>query len=148
MSACSLFLLTFGLTFVAATARAVVDEGLFPEAAVRDKLEQDYRAGQQKPDTVAERARRIAHAKLRADRILNLPADQVAAWAEGRLKESDLEKMPEPSPMAQTTTSAPTFPFYRLFRLVLTGVCVVVFGVIMRAQRRRDAPPLSSRKRS
>lgn len=148
MSAYSLFRLTLCLTFVAAAARAVVDEGLFPEAAVRDKLEQDYRAGQQKPDTVAERARRTARAKQRADQIINLPADQVAAWVEGRLKESDLEKMPESSPRAQTTTSAPTFPVFRLFRLVLVGVCVVVFGLIMRAQRRRNAPPLSSRKRS
>ena len=145
MSAYSLFRLTLCLTIVATTARAVVDEGQFPEAAVRDKLEQDYRAGQQKPDTVAERARQIASAKQRADRVLNLPADQVAAWVEGRLKESDLEKMPEPSPLAQPTT---TVPLYRLLRIVLVGMCVVVFGFIMRAQRRRNAPPLSSRKRS
>ena len=75
------FLQAFALTLAAATAaQAAVDGSLVPDFAVTDKLDAETRAAHLGSAPIEERARRSTDALARAERLRNLPPDQVQAW--------------------------------------------------------------------
>jgi len=146
MSAHPVFVLILGLSAAAVHVLAVVDQGMIPEFVVRDKALQDDQSGQMKPAAVAERGLRFSEAEQRAKRIHNLPPDQVAAWAEGRLTEDALVKVsPEETPLLKPAKVS--MPPRRLIRLALAGAGALVLGLLLVLQRRRTTLSLSPQKR-
>jgi len=146
MSAHSLFVLILGASVAAMQACAVVDQGVIPEFVVRDKALQEDQSEQMKPDAVAARLSSLSDAEQRAKRVHNLPPDQIAAWVEGRVTESDVAKLSSEEPPLIKPVKV-SVPPRRLFRLILTGIGALALGLLFVVQRRHPAIPRPHQER-
>lgn len=137
------FLQAFALTLAAATAaQAAVDGSLVPDFAVTDKLDAETRAAHLGSAPIEERARRSTDALARAERLRNLPPDQVQAWIAGTLTEAELLAPRPPADAADGAAQAQAESkpgTRRLFRLLVVGGFCVIMAAAMHRQRRQTA---------
>jgi len=137
------FLQAFALTLAAATAaQAAVDGSLVPDFAVTDKLDAETRAAHLGSAPIA---RRSTDALARAERLRNLPPDQVQAWIAGTLTEAELlaprppARPADPADGAAQAQAESKPGTRRLFRLLVVGGFCVIMAAAMRRQRRQTA---------
>ena len=133
---------------VAATAQAIVSESMIPEVVVSEQQAIKRQNDELATQVVAQSKTRLEEARIRAKKLDNLPHELIAASAEGRLTEDDLKKIPldRPSTSPQAPANAAPTTTGNFYRLVLSGIGVVVFGLTLIVQRRRNAHALAPRK--
>ena len=120
------------------SAHAVVEEGLVPEFAVRDKLDEDARAAAQGSVPLAEREHRRAAAKQRAEKIRALPADRVADWMRSSQTDQELHRLSAEPMAAQTPPRPQPKSPARLIRLSLTAATAIVLAILLHQRRKSD----------
>ena len=122
--------------FIAATAFALVDGAVDPSLILSAR----EREAQSEPVAVVlakEKARR-AEAETRAQKIRNLPPEQVRAWVEGRLTEADLTALAASAATgSQNSAVTVTIPRSRMNRLILVSAATFILAVCFVLSRRR-----------
>ena len=123
--------------FIAATTSALVDGAVDPSLilSVRE------REAQSEPVSVVlakEKARR-SEAETRAQKIRNLPPEQVKAWVEGRLSEADLTELPASAATgSQNSAVTMTIPRKRMNRLIFVSAATDILAGSVVLSRRRE----------
>jgi len=129
--------------FIAATTSALVDGAVDPSLILSAR----EREAQSEPVAVvlAKEKDRRAEAETRAQKIRNLPPEQVRAWVEGRLTEADLTTLAASAATgSQNSAVTVTIPRSRMNRLILVSAATVILAVFFFFSRRRER--LSGRK--
>lgn len=129
--------------FIAATTSALVDGAVDPSLILSAR----EREAQSEPVAVvlAKEKDRRAEAETRAQKIRNLPPEQVRAWVEGRLTEADLTALAASAATgSQNSAVTVTIPRSRMNRLILVSAATVILAVFFFFSRRRER--LSGRK--
>ena len=123
--------------FIAATASALVDGAVDP-SLILSAREREARSEPVSVVLAAEKARR-AEAETRAQKIRNLPPEQVRAWVEGRLTEADLSELAASAATGtQNSAVTVTIPRSRINRLILVSAATVILAVLFVLSRRRE----------
>lgn len=130
------------LALFAARAPAVFDDLSDPAANVQLKADADAQAPRPESLLLREEERQEA-ARLRAEKIRNLPPEKVQEWVSGRLTEEELGRMAPPAAGAQETASPElevAVPRERALRLALAGALVLALAAALWRSRRRQGP--------
>ena len=123
------------LLLATGVARAVSADTTDADAVVRDKVERDERGPGMAEALRREEARR-AEAEKRAEAIRNLPPARVQDWIDGKISESELERLAT-GPRAPAQEGAVAVSRGRLNRLFVVSVAVLVLALLYGAQRRK-----------
>lgn len=123
--------------FSAATVSALVD-GTVDPGLILSAQERKARSEPEPVVLAAEKARR-AEAETRAQKIRDLPPEQVKAWVEGRLTEADLTELAASAATGTPKSAATvTIPRSRMNRLILVSAATVILAVFFALSRRRE----------
>ncbi len=141
------FLSGLALLLAASTSHALVDSSVNPETVFEDVTRKQDDAEQQGETVYETRTRMIAEARARAERLRNLPPEDVQALISGQLSESEVlsdRRAPAgtspatsgPPPLADSTKASGM----RIFVLLAIGAaCAFLMIVLQHKRRLRDA---------
>ncbi len=141
------WLTLFAVCSAAGSAWAVFEDKSDHGANVNVKERAESQSQRAEVALRQEEARQEA-ARQRAEKIRNLPPDQVQAWIEGTLSEEALTRLSVATPLGDTTVEPVAIPRSRIIRLGVASVLVACLACALWLRRRQDqTSALASKKR-
>lgn len=125
--------------------RAVSENTLAPDVAVRDKVDWEERSISLETGLHREAVRR-AEAEKKVKVLRNIPPEHVQDWINGKLSEEALEKLVVEARKNPSGGAKPIVPRARLGRFLLLSVVTVVLAFLYAAQRRRARVEATKKK--
>lgn len=141
------WLTLFAVYSAAGSAWAVFEDGSDHGANVNVKERAEFQSQRAEVALRQEESRQDA-ARQRAEKIRNLPPDQVQAWIDGKLSEEALTRLSVATPLVDTTAAPVAIPRSRIIRLGVVSVLVACLACALWVRRRQEqTSALASKKR-
>lgn len=131
----------FCLILLAMPVTAVVEEVIMPEAAVQDKIDQEFVAERTSFTQRAEQQAKMETARNRADKLHNLPPEQVARLVRGSLREEDIADEEDNADYnaedaAESVQVKTKSGGTHIWQFILSSMFVIVSGFLLCRQKR------------
>ena len=118
------------------TAQAIVDESSDPDMVLDDKLEQDWKTEDTKT-LIQKKKNRMKAARLRAEKIRNLPPDAIPLWVASNKSSKALARFTQAASSPETkanqtliTKQSKSEKTKRWFRLLAVLLVVFICGFL------------------
>lgn len=132
------FLLSSGMV------RAVSEDASPSDLVVREKVDRDER-GISPAAGLRKEAVRRAEAEKKVEALRNIPPERVQDWINGKLSETELEKVVAEARAKPLGVAAPA-PRLRLSRFLLLSLATLVLAFFYNVQRRRARMEAAKKK--
>lgn len=137
------FLSSLALLLGTTVSHALVDSSVNPETVVEDVVRKRDEAERQGATVYETRTRMIAEARTRAERLRNLPPEDVQALVSGQLSESEVLSARRP-PAGTSPATSGTPPLadstkasgMRIFVLLAIGAACALLMIALQHKRR------------